>query len=77
MLASLLTAVLAVASAAPEVQVVGVIMAHSPERSVAILRSAGRTRVAGVGESAFGGRLVAVAADGATLEFGGEPVRIR
>src|SRR2546425_4995964 len=77
MLASLLTVVLAVPSPAPELEVVGVIMAHSPEHSVAILRSGGRTRVAGIGDSAFGGRLVAVAADGATLEFGGETVRVR
>ncbi len=77
MLAWLLTALLAVPSAAPEVQVLGVIMAHSPEHSVAILRCAGRTRVAGVGDRAFGGRLVAVAADGATLDFGGETVRVR
>jgi len=68
---------LAIPAAAPEIQVVGVVMAVSPERSVAILRSAGRTRVAGVGDSAFGGRLVAVASDGVTLDFGGERVRAR
>jgi type II secretion system protein C len=68
---------LAIPAAAPEIQVVGVVMAVSPERSVAILRSAGRTRVAGVGDSAFGGRLVAVALDGVTLDFGGERVKAR
>jgi type II secretion system protein C len=68
---------LAVAAPAPDVQVVGVVVARSPERSVAILRSAGRTRVAAVGDSVFGARVVAVAADGVRLDFGGETVRVR
>jgi type II secretion system protein C len=73
---SLLAAV-ALASSPPDLQVVGVVVARSAERSVAILRSAGRTRVAGVGDSAFGGRLVAVATNGATLDFGGTTVDLR
>jgi type II secretion system protein C len=73
---SLLAAV-AIASSPPDLQVVGVVVARSAERSVAILRSAGRTRVAGVGDSAFGGRLVAVATNGATLDFGGTTVDVR
>jgi type II secretion system protein C len=68
---------LAVAAPAPDVQVVGVVVARSPERSVAILRSAGRTRVVAVGDSVFGGRVLAVAADGVRLDFGGETVRVR
>jgi type II secretion system protein C len=68
---------LAVSSAAPDLQLVGVVIARSPERSVVILRSAGQTRVSAVGDTAFGGRLVAVATDGATLDFGGETVRVR
>lgn len=68
---------LAVAAPAPEVQLVGVVVARLPERSVAILRSAGRTRVAAVGDSAFGGRVVAVAAEGVSLDFAGETVRVR
>jgi type II secretion system protein C len=73
---SLLAAV-ALASSPPDLQVVGVVVARSAERSVAVLRSAGRTRVAGVGDSAFGGRLVGVAANGATLDFGGTTVSLR
>lgn len=65
------------AAAAPDVQLVGVVVARAPERSVAILRSAGRTRVAAVGDSAFGGRLVAVTAEAASLDFDGETVRLR
>lgn len=73
---SLLAAV-ALASSPPDLQVVGVVVARSAERSVAVLRSAGRTRVAGVGDSAFGGRLVGVATNGATLDFGGTTVSLR
>jgi type II secretion system protein C len=68
---------LVVAAPAPDVQLLGVVVARSPERSVAILRSAGRTRVAAVGDSAFGGRVAAVAADGVSLDFAGETVRVR
>jgi type II secretion system protein C len=68
---------LAVAAPVPDVQLVGVVVARSPERSVAILRSAGRTRVAAVGDSAFGGRVVAVAVGGASLDFAGETVSLR
>jgi type II secretion system protein C len=68
---------LVVAAPAPDVQLLGVVVARSPERSVAILRSAGRTRVAAVGDSAFGGRVAAVATDGVSLDFAGETVRVR
>jgi type II secretion system protein C len=68
---------LVVAAPAPDVQLVGVVVARSPERSVAILRSAGHTRVAAVGDSAFGGRVVAVAVEGVSLDFAGETVRLR
>lgn len=56
---------------------VGVVVAGSPERSVAILRSAGRTRVVRVGESVFGGRLLAVVSGHVTLMFDGERVDVR
>jgi type II secretion system protein C len=68
---------LALAAAPPDIAAVGVVLARSPERSVAILRSAGRTRVVAVGESAFGGRLLSVDAQRAVLEFAGEQVEIR
>lgn len=68
---------LAVAAPVPDVQLVGVVVARSPGRSVAILRSAGRTRVVAIGDSAFGGRLVAVAVGGASLDFAGETVSLR
>jgi len=75
MLASLL--LLAAVTAPPDLAAVGVVVAPSPERSVAILRADGRTRVAAVGDEAFGGRLVSVAADSVTLEFGADRVTVR
>jgi type II secretion system protein C len=54
-----------------------VVVGTTPERSSAILASGGRTRVVAVGESAFGGRLVSVSADGVALDFGGERVELR
>lgn len=68
---------LLLASSPPvDLSAVGVVVAGTPERSVAILRSDGRTRVVGVGDSAFGGRLLAVSSTRVTLEFGGERVDV-
>ena len=65
-------------SAAPkDLAVAGVVVGRTPERSSAILTAGGRTRVVAVGESAFGGRLVSVSADGVALEFGAEQVTLR
>ena len=65
------------AAAPTDLAVSGVVVGRTPERSSAILTSGGRTRTVGVGESAFGGRLVSVTADGVALEFGGERVELR
>ncbi|HXY40603.1 MAG TPA: hypothetical protein VEQ10_13090 [Vicinamibacteria bacterium] len=59
------------------VEVVGVVRSPAPGRSVAILRSGGRTRVVSVGETAFGAKLMALGAFGATLEIDGRPVEKR
>ncbi len=75
MLAALL--LLLVSSAPTDLAAVGVVVAESPERSVAILRSGNRTRVVGVGDSAFGGHLLAVSTTRVTLEFDGERVDVR
>ncbi|MCG6924691.1 MAG: hypothetical protein LJF30_05185 [Acidobacteria bacterium] len=75
MLAALL---LLLASSAPaDLTAVGVVVAKSPEHSVAILRSGGRTRVVGVGDSAFGGHLLAVSTTRVTLEFDNQRVDVR
>lgn len=60
-----------------DLEAVGVVLSRRPERSVAVLRSGGRTRVVSVGESAFGGRLEAVAPALVVLRFGAERVELR
>jgi type II secretion system protein C len=68
---------LALADAPADLAVAGVVVGTTPERSAAVLTSGGRTRVVAVGESAFGGRLVAVARDAVALEFDGKRVELR
>lgn len=67
---------LLVSSAPGDLAAVGVVVAESPERSVAILRSDGRTRVVRVGEPVFGGRLLEVFTTRVVLEFDGERVAV-
>lgn len=55
----------------------GVVVGRTPERSSAILTSGGKTRVVAVGESAFGAKLVSVAADAVVLERDGERRELR
>jgi type II secretion system protein C len=81
MSAALLALLLAVSDApgaAPkDLAVAGVVVGATPDRSSAILVSGGRTRVVAVGETAFGGRLVAVGPGSVTLDFGGERLELR
>jgi general secretion pathway protein C len=73
----LLLALLAQALSAPaDLAAVGVVLAQSPERSVAVLYSEGRTRVVSVGDTVFGGRVLAVSRNGVQLMFGGERVDV-
>lgn len=65
------------AGAPADLVVAGVVVGRTPERSSAILASGGRTRTVGVGESAFGGRLVSVSPDGAVVAFGETRVELR
>ena len=60
-----------------DLSAVGVVVAGSPDRSVAILHSEGRTRVVRVGENVFGGRLLAVSSESVSLLFDGERIDIR
>jgi len=79
MFAALLAAALAAPLAAPpaDLAAVGIVASKDPAHSVVLLRSGGRTRVVGIGENAFGGRVTAVAADFVTLEFEGRRVDVR
>jgi general secretion pathway protein C len=74
MLAALL--LLAATAPPPDLQLVGLVLASVPERSVAILQAGGRSRSASPGESAFGGRVVAVTRAGATVDFDGRRVEL-
>lgn len=63
--------ILAAAMAPPpsNVAALGVVVNRVPERSAAVLQSGDRTRVVTIGETAFGGRVVSIAATGVVLEF--------
>jgi type II secretion system protein C len=52
-----------------DLTLVGTVVSRIPQRSVAVLRSGGRTRVTSIGESAFGGRVATIGAAGVTLEY--------
>jgi general secretion pathway protein C len=65
------------AQAPPDLAAVGVVVGATPERSVVILQSGGRSRSAGLGDTAFGGRVTAVSREGVTLDFDGRAVDLR
>lgn len=77
MLALLLAAVLADARPPADLVVVGTIVSPRPDRSLAILRSAGRTRTVAAGDTAFGGRVAFVSPGTVALDFGPERVELR
>jgi type II secretion system protein C len=62
---------------ADEVSVVGVVVAAQPKGSAAVLRSHSQTRVVGVGESAFGGRVAAIGYESVAMDFAGTRVDVR
>jgi general secretion pathway protein C len=67
---------LAAAAAGPaDLTLLGVVTRREGA-GVALLRSGGRTRTVAVGETAFGGRLTAVGASSATLDFAGESLEL-
>jgi general secretion pathway protein C len=67
-----LFAALLLDAAPADLAVTGVVLRDQAERSTVILSSGGKTRVVGIGDSAFGGRVVAVTAEAVTLEFDGQ-----
>jgi type II secretory pathway component PulC len=69
-------AVLATLAAPADLRLMGLVVAGAPDRCVAVLRSAGKTRVVSPGESAFGGRLLEVGPRGAALDFDGVRVDV-
>jgi general secretion pathway protein C len=75
----MLAALLAAALTGPpaDLAAVGIVTSRDSSHSVVLLRSGGRTRVVGIGESAFGGRVAAIALDSVTLEFEGRRLDLR
>jgi general secretion pathway protein C len=71
-----LLAGLLLAAAPPDLALVGLVRAHDPAHGAAILRSDGRTRTLVPGESAFGGKLVAIGPAAVVMDFGGERVEV-
>jgi type II secretion system protein C len=73
--------VMATTAAAPDLaadlSVVGVVVGAPAERRAALLRSHGQTRVVGVGDSAFGGKVAAIGQEAVTLDFDGSSVEVR
>jgi len=76
MLAWILAA-MAIPGPPSDLTVVGTLVSPRPGQSLAILRSEGRTRTVAAGETAFGGRIVSVAAGLVTLAFGADRVEVR
>jgi type II secretion system protein C len=60
-----------------DVTAVGVVVSPREQVSVAILKSGSTARIVAVGESAFGGRILAIAPEGVSIDFGGERVLLR
>jgi general secretion pathway protein C len=76
----MMLALLALALAAPppaDLAAVGVVLARRPEASVAVLRSGGRSRVVGVGESAFGGHVTSIEGGRVVIDFDGTRTELR
>ena len=75
LLAHLLTLLLAAAPS--DLSAVGIVMSPRVEARTAVLRSGGRTRVVGVGDTAFGGRVAAIDADRVAVDFEAGRVEVR
>lgn len=65
------------AAAPPDLTAVGTVISARPEQSVAVLRSAGRSRVVAVGDAAFGGLVRAIESGRVVVDFDGQPVELR
>ena len=68
---------LVLAAAPPDLSAVGIVMSPRAEARAAVLQSGGRTRVVGVGDAAFGGRVAAIESDHVAVDFDSGRVRLR
>lgn len=68
---------LVLAAAPPDLSAVGIVMSARVEARAAVLRSGGRTRVVGVGDMAFGGRVAAIESDHVAVDYDSGRVQLR
>jgi len=68
---------LALAAAPPDLAAIGIVLSARVEARAALLQSGGRTRVVGVGDTAFGGRVAAIESDHVAVDYDSGRVRLR
>jgi len=68
---------LVLAAAPPDLSTVGIVMSARMEARAAVLQSGGRTRVVGIGDTVFGGRVAAIESDHVAVDFDSGRVRLR
>lgn len=68
---------LALATGPPDAAAVGIVMSARAEARAAVLTSSGRTRVVGIGDTAFGGRVAAIEADHVAIDYDSGRVLLR
>jgi type II secretion system protein C len=72
----ILPLLMALSAMPSDLKAIGLVTSARQERSVAVLASGGRTRVVGVGETAFGGRVLEIGATKVALDFDGKRVEV-
>ncbi len=60
-----------------DLQAIGVVLSGNPLRSVAVLHSAGRSRLVAMGETAFGGKVALVGREAVVIDFEGRQIELR
>lgn len=68
---------LVLAAAPPDLSAIGIVMSARVEARAAVLQSGGRTRVVGVGDTAFGGRVAAIESDHVAVDYDSGRVQLR
>jgi general secretion pathway protein C len=68
---------LALAVAPPDLSAIGIVSSARVEARAALLQSGGQTRVVGVGDTAFGGRVAAIESDHVAVDYDSGRVRVR
>jgi type II secretion system protein C len=77
MLLASLVAVAALASPPPDLAATGIVMSARAEARTAVLRAGDRTRVVGIGDTAFGGRVAEIEPGHVAVDFDSGRVTLR